>query len=462
MAGLHAKLSPSAAHRWMNCPGSVRLIGDESSTTSHAAMKGTAAHKLLETMIINDEHDVRMYAGYSILVPGDGADQSADAELYAPDEPALDPENPREGWFLFVVDDQMVNGVQVTIDKVDELRAEMWNTKVYSERYLDMSWLDPRFGGTADVTLVEGEGDEADFLDLETTIDFEPWVHLVDHKNGWLLVDHKDNEQLLNYAVGLLHEHPRAKGVRITISQPNAAHIEGPTRTAEYTRAQIEAFAEKMVEAAKETEKPNAQLRAGDWCTFCPAKTRCKEFDESVLSEAISEFEDDDVSLDDEPPTAPLPVSTSLRELERKARWVVLISGWCKEVMINLQRELENGAESTEWKLVQGRAGNRIWPAGMLHKAIAEVFVDLGIPEEELWTEPELKSPAQIEKLGPKGRTKAIQTVRKLIKAKVAELAFRPDGKITVAEITDPREAVGAFHDASQEFGDDDDEDFGA
>jgi hypothetical protein len=448
----HAKLSPSAAHRWMNCPGSVRLIGDDSGTTTQAAMKGTAAHYVLEQMIINDEHDVSKYQGYSALVEA----ETGDVELYAPGVPALDPEKPRPGWFLFIVDDEMVNGVQVTIDKVDELRASMWNVKVYPERYLDMTWLDSRFGGTADVTLVEGEGDEeeADFLGL----DEDGWAHLVDHKNGYLLVDHKDNEQLLNYAVGILHEHPKAKGVRVTISQPNAPHLEGPTRTVEYTRAEIEAFAKKMKKAAEETDKPNAPLRAGDWCTFCPAKTRCEEFEGMIKREAISEFEGDDIDFNDEPP-AQLSVPEKVEELARKARWVTLINSWCNEIMTALQREMENGAEAPGWKLVRGRA-NRKWTESYTPEVIASHFIALGVEEKDVWTEPELRSPAQMEKLGPKGRTKAIQEVRKAIKAKVEELQFKPEGKVTVAEDTDPRESVGAFHNAAEEFSDEDD--FGA
>lgn len=439
----------------MNCPGSVRLIGDDSGTTSQAAMKGTAAHRILELMIINDLHDVReAFAGYTALVEA----ETGEVELYEPGVPALDPEKPRPGWFMFIVDDEMVDGVQVTVDKIDELRASMWNVKVYPERFLDMTWLDSRFGGTADVTLVEGEGDE-DFLGIQVDTDFEGWAHLVDHKNGWILVDHKDNEQLLNYAVGILHEHPRCKGVRVTISQPNAAHMEGPTRTAEYTRAEIEAFAKKMKKAAQETDKPNAPLRAGDWCTFCPAKTRCAEFDEMIKREAISEFEGDDVNFDDAPP-ATLSVPGSADELARKARWVPLINAWCNDIMTSLQREIENGVEVPGWKLVRGRA-NRKWSDGYTPQAIAAAFEELGVEQKELWTEPELKSPAQIEKLGPKGRTKAIQEVRKAIKAKVVELQFKPEGKVTIAEDTDPRASVGAFHEASEEFSDDED-DFGA
>jgi len=40
----HAKLAPSAAHRWLNCPGSIRLTADIPETTSKYAEEGIAAH----------------------------------------------------------------------------------------------------------------------------------------------------------------------------------------------------------------------------------------------------------------------------------------------------------------------------------------------------------------------------------------------------------------------------------
>lgn len=51
MPELHAKLSPSAAERWMNCPGSVALcVGIEGRTSEHAA-EGTRAHKVAEMLL---------------------------------------------------------------------------------------------------------------------------------------------------------------------------------------------------------------------------------------------------------------------------------------------------------------------------------------------------------------------------------------------------------------------------
>jgi hypothetical protein len=176
-------------------------------------MLGTAAHKIIELMILaGSARRSRVRRRGTVLVKADGDEET---EVYMPGVPALDPDNPRPGWFMFMVDERMVDSVQHTIDEVDRLKEQYCEgTEVFAERYLDMTWLDSRLGGTADVTLVEPFG----------------WAHLVDHKNGFVLVEAKDNDQLKQYAVGVAHEHPDCEGVRVTISQPNAPHIEGTIR----------------------------------------------------------------------------------------------------------------------------------------------------------------------------------------------------------------------------------------
>jgi len=422
----HSKLSPSAAHRWMNCAGSVKLIGDESSTTNSAAMKGTAAHKIIELMIIHDIHDARAYHRYSVLVHGPGEEET---EVYPPDtEINLN----REGWFLFICDEEMVNGVQCTIDEVDRWREELGaGVEVFSERYFDMSWLDSRLGGTGDVSLVEAFGRGV----------------LIDHKNGYMLVEARDNEQLQNYGVGMLHEHPDLESVTIVISQPNAPHIDGPIRSATYTRDELKLFEIRMKQAADATSVPNAPLRAGDWCTFCPAKTRCPEFDAKALEEAQADFAE-------EPPNEPLAVPKDVAELARKARWIPLLDGWARQIEGDIMNELVNGNAVPGFKLVRGRA-NRKWDVSYSEDSIAQAFEELGVPADDLWTKPELRSPAQIEKLGMG------KEARKAVKQKVTELAFKPEGKLTVAEDIDPREAVSSAEDAADEFADDS-ADFGA
>jgi hypothetical protein len=412
----------------MNCPGSVALIGDESSTTNQAAMLGTAAHKLIEIMIQNDHHEAREYAGGVMLVKADGDEET---EHYPSGTPALDPDTPRPGWFMFVIDEKMVEGVQQTIDEVDRIKASRAEgTEVLPEVYMDGSWLDSRTGGTIDIRLVEPFG----------------WLDIVDHKNGYIVVEAKDNDQLKQYAMLAAHEHPECEGVTVTISQPNAPHAEGLIRSESYTIDELKLYELQVKRAADATSKPNAPLRAGDWCLWCQAKTRCKAYDAMLLEEAQVDFSDDE-------PPAQLPTPVTTADLAHKMEWVPVIEAWIGNIKADIQRELENGNEVPGWKLVRGKS-KRKW---LSEDAVKDKFIDeLGLPEDDLLVAPKLKTPAQLEKLGV-GKEQ-----RKAVKSAVKELAFMPNGALTIAPSYDPREAASALEDATNEFmtDDNDEEDF--
>ncbi len=444
----HAKLSPSAAHRWMNCPGSVALIGDESSVAGPAAMLGTAAHRVIEVMGENKETDASKYLGFTAFVHIAGQQETRLAKIKKP--------QPMDGWWTCTVDQKMVDGVQMFIDEVERLKGEMYAPEEINERFLDMTWLDDRLGGTADKTLVEPFG----------------WAHLLDYKNGYGVVEVTDNDQFKNYAVGILHEHPDAEGVRCSVVQPNAPHAEGAIRTEEYTRDELKLYEIQLKEAADATSKPNAKRRAGDWCMFCPAKLRCPEFENRMYEEAGADFRDEpptrtefldrgngDVGEQEVPVELEVPKENDgnteayLADLGRKAKWIPLVDKWAREIEGAIQIELMNGRAVPGQKLVQGRS-NRKWlpeASGALEQRVNKEIP--GFPLVNLWTEPELKSPAQVEKLGDKETKKALKAI-------VAELAAAPPGKLTVADEHDPRPAVSPEDMALADFAGDPVDDF--
>jgi len=385
-------------------------------------MRGTAAHRIIETMILLGQHDARAYHGKIVMVKADGNEESM---IYSSrDALPVKYVAPNSGWFAFVVDDQMCDGVQLAIDECDRLRETMFHPEVFTERYLDMSWLDSRLGGTADYTLVEPFG----------------WAHLLDYKNGYIVVEHIDNEQCMTYAVGILREHPDAEGVRVTIVQPNAFHEEGTVRTVEYTRDELKLFEIRLREAAAETVKPNALLRAGDWCKWCPAQLRCPEFDKALMDQAQMDFKDDP----DDYVAEGLPVPKDNRDLAEKARWVPLFDQWARNINAAIQAELMSGNPVAGNKLVRGKS-NRKWRED--HETTALALRDMtGMDIDAFLTEPKVKSPAQVEKLGVGKEQRA------LVKEAVKELAVKPEGRLTVAPDSDPRPAVDPATIAAEDF----------
>ncbi len=432
----HAKLSPSSAHRWMNCAGSVKLIGDEPNAAGLPAMMGTAAHKVIETMLQKGERDAHAYHNWQILVHKPGEHET---KMFPPGAPI----NIEEDWFLFICDDKMVDGVQMMIDEVQRTLDDCFDPELHTERFLDMSWLDDRLGGTADVSIIDVD-----------------WIYLKDYKNGRVLVEVKGNEQMKNYAVGLLHEHPHARGVTVTLVQPNAVHEDGCIREESYSADELKLFEIQMKAAAMATSKPNAPRRAGEWCTYCPANIRCKEFEAMALEQAGADFASDPID-------APLPeqvmpayvaggdggdeeAAAAWRvELARKRKWIPVLDQWARNISQAIFNEKMSGHDVPGVKLVQGKT-NRAYVGDVASTAAA--LIEGGLPEDQLYTEPKLKTPAQVEKIRPPGMKAAA------VKAIVAPLVHKPPGRITIADADDPREEVDPAMAASADFAGDDPE----
>ena len=248
-------------------------------------------------------------------------------------------------------------------------------------------------------------------------------------------------------------QHPDCEGVRITISQPNANHEDGFVRTVEYTRDQILEFEAKIKEAALATDAPNAPRRAGEHCTYCPAKTRCPEFEQLMMDEAAEDFGFD-------PADGPMPTTLdvlmptdmpridpeNIVALIRKSKLIPLFDQWGRDVKAAIMHHLVNGVPVPGKKLVHGKSNRKFPDTDAVELQVNKQVP--GFPLVDLWTPQEFKSPAQVEKLG------ADKAQRKLFKEIVAELAIKPPGKISVADETDPRPAVDVGEEAILEFDD--------
>jgi Protein of unknown function (DUF2800) len=214
---------PSAAMRWLSCPGSVTVVpkykehGDESDDS----LKGTLAHTLLENGIL-----------FGITPDTDNADM-----------------------------DLAVRGV---IEHIKETRQGYGKECVVcAERRYQI----PETGefGTADVTFVTPK-----VLDIR------------DYKNGYVTVDVPMNAQLMTYLLGAIAEFGERPKYTIGVYQPNYNHIDGPYRSKEVTAEDVEWFRNEVKAAVRATD-----FRAGKHCkkSYCPHRGACKTFNQWLQTE---------------------------------------------------------------------------------------------------------------------------------------------------------------------------------
>jgi hypothetical protein len=417
----HARLSASGSKQWINCPGSVRREEDiPQGPSSIFAMQGTAAHALSDYL----------------LTTGGTAEDHVGERVYVHDElptqfmPKKIPEGGKrelrlvaEGYTRFVVVDGEGNGDQDEVKCwavnmfVDFVRGEFEKSSdlgstLTTEKYMDMSWLHPLMGGTADSNYPGMDG----------------YIKLYDLKFGaGVIVEVKGNTQLKIYAVGILRDWPDALGVDMWIVQPRAEHRDGPIRHVRYSREELLAFQAELKERADVTQKHNAPFNAGDWCLWCKVpKHTCEAFMAMTQEKARVEFGG---------PVGQIVAPTDTEELARLAEWIPMLDLLAKSVDGAIARELQQGRKVRGWKLVHGKTNRKYGDPKTGEEIPQDEIVRLMktegmLSDAEIYKPREILTLAQMEKLGKDAKTA------------IKKVTYKPEGPLTVAPEGDTREAV--------------------
>ena len=274
--GTHALLSPSAAHRWMNCPPSACLEREFPSSSSEVAAEGTAAHALCE-------HKLRKLLKLRSKRP------HSDFE-----------------------DDEMDRCSDDYVSFVQEQMGEIPSPMVLVEQRLDLTRYVPEAFGTADCIIVGGDR-----------------LHIVDFKYGMgVLVEAEHNPQMMLYALGaleLLDGIYDIQKISVSIFQPRRENV----CTWSLPKEDILRWArDDLVKKARLAYAGEGEYCAGEWCTFCRASVRCRARAQEKLRLAKEEFKYPPLITDEE-------IEDVLGEIPELIKWANAILAYATDAAVN-------------------------------------------------------------------------------------------------------------------------------
>lgn len=379
----HSPLGASGAYRWMACPGSVGLsrgIVDEES--DHAAL-GTAAHTL-GALCLEQNRDAWTFIGHFV---GDGTAH-------------YDSEGPVTG--MKYVDKDMADAVQVYLDTLRTSHPNRNQGNTWIERPFHCPDIHQYFYGTADFVHLDGDV-----------------LYVTDYKHGaGIVVEVERNPQLMYYAVGAIDSlglWDKVDRVVLRIVQPRGFHFDGPVREWTVDLVALSQWLEDELVPAMDRAMSSNATKSGEHCRFCPVRGRaCPQIlkDAEELERIVAQMGDDM-----EKGAAELSNDQVARFLDLYDVFKIAATAASKTAF----HRMSNGHTILGRKLVKAKK-NRAWK----EDAEAALKAKYG---DKAFTEPTLKSPAEIDKMAQG-------------KALTARYAFKPEGDLTVVKGDDTRAAI--------------------
>ena len=295
----HALLSASSSHRWLHCPPSARLCEGYDDKGSNFAAEGTDAHTLCE-------YKLRTALGMEAKDPTEDLSWY-DAEM----------EESTTGYAAFVM------------ELVEEAKKTCPDPVVLIEQRLDYSRYVAEGFGTGDCVIIA-----------------DGTLHIVDFKYGrGILVEAKDNPQMMLYALGALELFDclyDIDTVSMTIFQPRRGNVSTYT----LPKADLYEWADTVLAPTAELAwSGEGEYHCGEWCQFCKAKADCRERANANMELAKYKFKQPPLLTDEE-------VKEILGRIDELIAWASDIRDYALQAAIS-------GKHWTGYKLVEGRSNRK-------------------------------------------------------------------------------------------------------
>lgn len=347
MPGIHALLSPSAAHRWMNCTAAPRLEANEPESESPFAQEGTLAH------------------AYCAKHLKEFLNLNVDAEVKEIQEL-------NEAYHSGEMDEYTETYKTIVLEKFNESRTKTKDAQLLVEVKLDFSKYVPEAFGTADAIIIT-----------------DGTMEIIDFKYGkGIKVSAIENPQMMIYALGAWEEFNfeyNIKRVRMTIVQPRIDNLS----EYELTIEELLAWAnDQLKPKAQEAWDGNGNQAPGEWCQFCKVKHCCKALAERAVTTA-EKFTD--------------PKLVSKEDMEK---WILpniaTIKTWLAGIEEYALQQALDGTQYQGYKIVAGRSIRKITDS----VAVQQLLKDHGYDEQAFMKPSELRGISDLEKiLGKKAFT---------------------------------------------------------
>lgn len=291
----HALLSPSSAHRWLQCTPSAVLEESFANQSSSAAEEGTAAHALCE-------YKIKKAIGERCTKPVSEAD-------------TVEMQECSDAYAEFV------------LERYEQAKGRCRDPLLLIEQKVDFSAYVKDGFGTADCIIVS-----------------DNTLQIIDFKYGQgVLVDAYENPQMKCYALGALEMYNALydiKEVVMTIFQLRRDNVSGYTLSV----AELLTWAERVLKPkAEQAIRGKGEFAAGDWCRFCRAKAVCRKRAEENMRLAELEFKPPSLLTD--------------REIEDVLKTLPMLTKWAEDVFsYAAEAAIHHGKEWRGFKVVEGRS----------------------------------------------------------------------------------------------------------